>query len=113
MFVPDDSQQVKDASRKALPLHEAHQKFVDAAKANSAEAVWESQLRKYAFTAKAVSQPWEDCRWRFVEREGGQDVLEQLGGDMSSSADLAYSYGKYTSVATGAPRPSFLSDLAN
>ena len=40
MFVPDDGQQVKtvDARRKALPLQEAHQKFVDAAKTNSADA---------------------------------------------------------------------------
>src|SRR5881394_1786616 len=40
MLVPEDGQQVKtgDAHHKALPLQEVHQKYLDAAKTNSAEA---------------------------------------------------------------------------
>src|SRR5438045_2054175 len=40
MSIPEEDQQVKtaDARRKALPLQEAHQKFVDAAKTNLADA---------------------------------------------------------------------------
>src|SRR5438105_3461848 len=40
MLIPKDGPQAKtgDASRKPLPLQEAHQKYVDAAKTNSADA---------------------------------------------------------------------------
>ena len=99
MFVPEDGQQVKtvDARRKALPLQEAHQKFVDAAKTNSADAalgVAAEELRVYregSFPAVG-----KNAARALLEAKAGKMSFEQLGGDMSHSADLAYSYGKYS-----------------
>ena len=99
MFVPEDGQQVKtaDGRRKALPLQEAHQKFVDAAKTNSADAalgVAAEELRVYregSFPAVG-----KNAAAVLLRAKAGKMSFEQLGGDMSHSADLAYSYGKYS-----------------
>ena len=99
VFIPDDGQQVKtvDASHKALPLPDAHQKFVDAAKANSADAtlgVAAEEIRVYregSFPAIGKS-----AATALLSAKAGKMSFEQLGGDMSHSVDLAYSYGKYT-----------------
>ena len=99
MFVPEEGQQTKivEAGRKALPLPEAHQKFVDAAKTNSADAtlgVAAEEIRVYregSFPAVG-----KNAAGALLSAEGGKISFDQLGGDMSRSADLAYSYGKYS-----------------
>jgi len=99
VFVPEDGQQVKtvDARHKALPLQEAHQKYVDAAKTNSADAalgVAAEELRVYREgSCPAVGK---NAARALLEAKAGKMSFEQLGGDMSHSADLAYSYGKYS-----------------
>jgi ketosteroid isomerase-like protein len=98
VFVPDDSQPVKtaDARHKALPLPEAHAKFVAAAKTNSTDAVLEAaaeELRVYREgNLPAIGK---SAAAALLGAKGGKVSFEQMGGDMSRTADLAYSYGKY------------------
>jgi ketosteroid isomerase-like protein len=86
-----------DASHKAPPLPEAHQKFVNAAKTNSADAtlgVAAEEIRVYregSFPAVGKT-----AAATLLSAKAGKTSFEQLGGDMSHSTDLAYSYGKYS-----------------
>jgi ketosteroid isomerase-like protein len=99
VFIPDDSQQVKtaDPRRKALPPQEAQQEFMKAAKANSADAalrVAAEEIRVYrdgSFPAVG-----KKAAGVLLNAKAGKMSFEPIGGDTSHSADLAYSYGKYT-----------------
>ena len=99
LVVPEEGQEVKilESRGKTLPLPEAHQKFVDAAKANSADAtlgVAADEIRVYregSFPAVG-----KDAAGALLSAKAGKMSFEQLGGDMSRSADLAHSYGKYS-----------------
>jgi ketosteroid isomerase-like protein len=99
VFVPEEGEQTKiiENPRKALPLPEAHQKFVNAAKTNSAEAalgVAADEIRVYREgSSPAVGK---SAAGALVGAKTGKLSFEQLGGDMSRSSDLAYSYGKYS-----------------
>ena len=94
VLIPEDG---VDARHKALPLQEVHQKYVDAAKTNSAEAalgVAAEEVRVYregSFPAVG-----KNAAKGLLEAKAGKISFEQLGGDMSHSTDLAYSYGKYS-----------------
>jgi ketosteroid isomerase-like protein len=98
-LLPDESQQTKyaDGHRKALPLPKAHQHFVEAAKTNSAEAtlgIAADEIRVYregSFPAVGKNDAGV-----LLSAKSGQTSFQQLGGDMSSSGDLAHSYGKYS-----------------
>lgn len=99
LSIPDDGQQVKsvDIHHKSPPLPEAHQKYVDAAKANSAEAalgVAAEELRVYR--EGSLPAIGKDAARALLETKAGKMSFVQLGGDMSRSGDLAYSYGKYS-----------------
>jgi ketosteroid isomerase-like protein len=99
MSIPEEGQEVKilESRRKTLPLQEAHQKFVDAAKTNSADAalgVAAEEIRVYrdgSFPAVGKS-----AAAQLLNAKSGKMSFQQLGGDMSRSTDLAYSYGKYS-----------------
>jgi ketosteroid isomerase-like protein len=99
MSIPEEGQEVKivESRRKTLPLQESHQKFVDAAKTNSADAalgVAAEEIRVYrdgSFPAVGKSAAAE-----LLNAKAGKMSFQQLGGDMSRSTDLAYSYGKYS-----------------
>lgn len=98
VFVPESSHQVKsaDLGRKALSLPEAHGKFVAAAKTSSTDALLEvaaEELRVY----REGSPPavGKSAAAALFGAKGGTVSFEQMGGDMSRTADLAYSYGKY------------------
>jgi ketosteroid isomerase-like protein len=99
VFIPAEGSQATpvDASHKAPPLPEAHQKFVNTAKTNSADAtlgVAAEEIRVYregSFPAVGKT-----AAATLLSAKAGKTSFEQLGGDMSHSADLAYSYGKYT-----------------
>jgi ketosteroid isomerase-like protein len=97
LFVPNDSQQVKTAGgHKPQPLPEAHGKFVAAAKTNSADAVLEvaaEELRVYR--DGSLPAIGKSAAAALLGAKGGNISFEQMGGDMSRTADLAYSYGKY------------------
>lgn len=99
LFIPEEGQQTKtvDAGRKALSLPEAHQKFVDAAKNNSADAtlgVAAEEIRVYREgSSPAVGK---SAAGALLGAKAGKISFQQLGGDMSRSTDLAYSYGKYS-----------------
>ena len=99
LVVPEEGQEVKilESGRKVLPLPQVHQKFVEAAKTNSAEAaltVAAEEVRVYRegnFPAVGKSAATE-----LLTAKSGKMSLQQLGGDMSRSTDLAHSYGKYS-----------------
>jgi ketosteroid isomerase-like protein len=96
-LVPADNQQYAEGHRKALPLTQAHQKFVEAAKTNSTEAtaaVAADEIRVYregSFPAMG-----KNAASVLLSAKTGKTSFQQLGGDISSSGDLAYSYGKYS-----------------
>ena len=99
LVVPDEGQQVKstDGRGKTLSLPETHQKFADAAKTNSAEAalgVAAEEIRVYrqgSFPAVG-----KNAAGALLSAKAGKASFQQLGGDMSSSGDIAYNYGKYS-----------------
>lgn len=99
LSVPNDAQPAKavEGRHKELSLPEAHQKYVDAAKTNSADAalgIAGEELRVYregSFPAVG-----KNAAATLLNEKGGKVSFEQLGGEMSHSADLAYSYGKYS-----------------
>jgi ketosteroid isomerase-like protein len=96
MLIPEEAQP------KARPLPEAHGKFVTAAKINSVEAVLQvagDDVRVYrdgSFPALGKNAAAE-----LLRAKGGKISFEQMGGDMSRSSDLAYSYGKYSLLRDG------------
>lgn len=108
LSVPEEGQEVKilESRHKAAPLQEAHQKFVDAAKSNSADAVLgvaAEEIRVYrdgSFPAVGKS-----AAAALLNAKAGGMSFEQLGGDMSRSTDLAYSYGKYSLSRGGNTEP--------
>lgn len=98
-LVPDDSQQIKNADgrRSALPLPAVHQKFLEAAKINSADASLGAAAEEIrVYREGSFPAVGKNAASALLSAKAGKVSFEQLGGDMSSSADLAYSYGKYS-----------------
>ncbi|MEY2520648.1 MAG: hypothetical protein QOF24_2407 [Verrucomicrobiota bacterium] len=89
-----------DSARKTL--QQAQKKFAEAAKADSgraALAVAADDIRVYRdahFPAVGLASAGG-----LLTTQGRKLLLEALGGDMSHSADLAYTYGKYSSAGEG------------
>ena len=98
MFVPDDSSSVKidfDGRRKAL--QGAQQKFAEAARTNSGEAAFgiaANDIRVYR--DGRFPTVGRSAAKALLEANAGKMSIEPMGGDMSASADLAYTYGKYS-----------------
>ena len=92
-----------DAARKAL--QEAQKKFAEGAKSDSgraALAVAGDEIRVYRdahFPAVGLASAGG-----LLTSQGRKLLLETLGGDMSQSADLAYTYGKYSSAGEGSEK---------
>lgn len=92
-----------DAEAERKKLQEAQQKFAEAAKANfgqAALAVAAEDIRVYRegrFPAVGLA-----AGGGLFTNDSRKIVAEPLGGDMSSSGDLAYSYGKYSTVDVNA-----------
>lgn len=98
VFVPDDSQQVKtaDARRKALPLPEAQQEFMKAARVNSADATLGAAAEEIrVYREGSFPAVGKKAAGGLLNAKAGKMSFERLGGDTSHSSDLAYSYGKY------------------
>lgn len=98
MSVPDETSPVKidfDARRKALQA--AQQRLAEVAKANSADAALEiaaEEIRVYrdgSFPAVG-----KNAAGALLNATGGKMSFESMGSDMGHSADLAYTYGKYS-----------------
>ncbi|MEY2494101.1 MAG: hypothetical protein QOJ45_593 [Verrucomicrobiota bacterium] len=89
-----------DAAHRAL--QETQKKFAEAAKADSgraALAMAADDIRVYRdghFPAVGLASAGG-----LLTAQGRKLLLETLGGDMSHSADLAYTYGKYSSAGEG------------
>jgi hypothetical protein len=90
-----------ETARKKLA--EAQQKFAEAAKADSGQAalsVASDDIRVYRadrFPAVGLS-----AGGGLLLGRGKKIVVETLGGDMSRSGDLAYTYGRYSTVDVNA-----------
>jgi ketosteroid isomerase-like protein len=91
-----------DAEARRKALEDARSKFVEGAKANSADAtlaVAGEEIRVYRDGSfPAVGQ---NAAGTLLRAKIGQLSFEPIGGDMSSSADLAYAYGKYSLTRNG------------
>lgn len=80
-------------------LRDAQQKFAEAAKVDSGKAALASagdDIRVYRdghFPAVGLA-----AGGGLLTAQGGKILFEPLGSDMSRSADLAYTYGKYSSA---------------
>ena len=103
MFVPDDGPKVKinfDARCKAL--EEAQREFVELAKANSADAALGAgadEIRVYrdgSFPAVGKT-----AAGALLNAQSGKMSFESMRNDMSHSADLSYTYGKYSRSHNG------------
>jgi ketosteroid isomerase-like protein len=98
--------QTVDVETQRKALEEARSKFLNGAKANSADgilAVAAEEIRIYrdgSFPAVGQSAAAE-----LLRAKSGQMSFEPMGGDMSSSADLAYAYGKYSLIRNGTVEP--------
>ena len=92
-----------DATRKAL--QEAQKKFAETAKADSGKAalaVAADDIRVYRdahFPAVGLASVGG-----LLTAQDRKLLLEALGGDMSQSVDLAYTYGKYSSAGEGSEK---------
>jgi ketosteroid isomerase-like protein len=102
MFVPDDDAKVKidfDAGREALK--KAQQKFLESARSNSADAalvVVADEIRVYRDNSfPAVGKT---AAGTLLNEKSGKMSFEPMGSDMSHSADLSYTYGKYSLART-------------
>lgn len=98
MFVPDNGSKVKidfDARRESLK--KAQQKFLEIAKANSADAALgaaAAEIRVYRDNSfPAVGRT---AAGTLLNAKSGKMSFEPMGSDMSHSADLAYTYGRYS-----------------
>lgn len=98
MLVPNADEQVKSAGarRKALPLEEAQQKFAEAAKANSANAILGVAEEIRVYREGSFPAIGKDAAGALVKAKSGKMSFEPMGGETSRSSDLAYSYGKYS-----------------
>ena len=91
------------AARKAL--EEAQKKFAEAATTDSGRAALAAaadEIRVYRdahFPAAGLA-----AAGGILTAQGRKLQLESLGGDMSKSADLAYTYGKYSSAGEGSEK---------
>jgi ketosteroid isomerase-like protein len=92
-----------DAARKTL--REVQEKFAEASKADSGKAalaVAADDIRVYRdgrFPAVGLASAGG-----LLTAEGRKLILEPLGGDMSKSADLAHTFGKYSSAGEGSEK---------
>jgi ketosteroid isomerase-like protein len=92
-----------EAARKTL--QEAQKKFAEAAKTDSgraALAMAAENIRVYRdahFPAVGLASAGG-----LLTAQGRKLLLETLGGDMSQSADLAYTYGKYSGAGEGSEK---------
>ena len=94
--VPHDRAKSVDVDVVAKIWAGTQQKFAEAAKIDSAAATLEfggDEIRVYR-DGHFPSVGKEEARSLLSESEGR--ILELIGGEVSSSADLAYTYGKYS-----------------
>jgi ketosteroid isomerase-like protein len=98
-IVPDESKAPVDLNAAQTSRGETQQKFTQAAKTDSAMATLKfaaDQIRvfrdgHFPSVGKEAARP-------LLDATAGRMTYEMLGADMSSSADLAYAYGKYSNL---------------
>ncbi|MEP6698717.1 MAG: nuclear transport factor 2 family protein [Verrucomicrobiota bacterium] len=81
-------------------LREAQKKFAEAARSDSTTAllsVATNEIR--AYREGVFPSVGKDATALMLSVKRGKMSLEQIAGDMSRSGDMAYSYGKYTTLA--------------
>ena len=103
-IVPADLKAPADLNAAQINRLDAQQKFTQAAKTDSAMATLKfagDDLRVYR-DGYAPSVGKEAARI-LLDATAGRMTFEMLGADMSRSADLSYTYGRYTKVRPKGP----------
>jgi ketosteroid isomerase-like protein len=98
-IVPPDSKAAADLNAAQVGRSEIQQKFAQAAKTDSAMATLKfaaDEIRVYRdghfpSVGKEAARP-------LLDATAGRMTFEMLGADMSRSADLSYTYGRYSKL---------------
>jgi len=102
LSLPTGSETKIDVAGNRKALQDAQQKFTETAKGNSRDAVLDiaaDEIRTYrngSFPAIG-----KNATRALLDQSAGKISFEQMGGDISNSADLAYRYGKYSANRDG------------
>jgi ketosteroid isomerase-like protein len=98
LFVAEDAAKSKiDSDARRNALQEAQRKLEEAAKTNSTEAtlaVAADEIRVYR--EGSLPAIGKNAATVLLKATTGKISLKSIGGDTSQSADLAYTYGKYS-----------------
>lgn len=99
MFVPDTSAQIKiDFASRRKALQEIQRTFVEPAKgetlASATLRVASEEIRVYHDGSSPVVG--KEAAGVLLNATNGYMSFQRMGGDISNSADLGYSYGKYS-----------------
>ena len=98
-IIPDESKAAADLNAAQVGRLETQQKFTQAAKTDSAMATLKfagDELRVYR-DGHFPSVGKEAAR-KLLDATAGRMTFEMLGADMSRSADLSYTYGRYSKL---------------
>ena len=99
LVVPDESKAPVDLNTAQKNQADAQQKFVASAKRDSALATLTFAAPEIRIYRDGHSPSvGKDAARPLLDATAGRTTLEVLGGDVSRSADLSYTYGKYSTV---------------
>ena len=97
LFTDDGLNAPVDLAPARQGLREAQQKFAEAAKLDSTTALLSVATDDIRAYREGVFPSFgKDATGLMLSVKRGKMSLEQMGGDMSRSGDIAYSYGKYS-----------------
>jgi ketosteroid isomerase-like protein len=103
MFVPERGEQVKiDVNVRRKALEETQFQFTHLVKADSADAILAFGAEEVrAYRNGSFPAVGKQAAFTSLQAKAGRLSFDQVGGDMSQSADLAYSYGRYALTRKG------------
>jgi hypothetical protein len=97
--VPDEPKAAADLNAAQISRLDAQQKFTQAAKTDSAMATLKfagDEIRVYR--DGHFPSVGKDAARPLLDATAGRMTFEMVGADMSRSADLSYTYGKYSKL---------------
>jgi ketosteroid isomerase-like protein len=97
-IVPADSKAPAHLNAAQKGLRETQQKFAEAAKRDSAMATMAFAAPEIRIYRDGHSPSIGKAASKLLDAAAGRLTFEMLGADMSRSADLSYTYGKYSNV---------------
>ena len=98
-LVPADSKTPADLNAAQKSRWDAQQKFAEAAKSDSPTATLAAAAEEIrVYRDGHLPAVGKEAARRLLSETGGKMTFEMLGADMSRSADLSYTYGRYSSA---------------